>query len=320
MIDHGTPGSATYAVLLDGLDAMLTVLPDNTANQISASDTRDVVFTLYSQIGTQSEYTYYNANPSSISVGGIASNTTFDPAWTLDKMFTEMFYPYTVPTVTFGGGTTFDFRGPLSATPSVSLSWSVVKTKNDVTYVHVERQNDTPTDYQIYLTDGSPQSPGDNITTGSISGTPTKNVATTFTLYVKDYDGSTGTDNPGIDYTTSVSWSNRYYWGTHPTKTLPNNAQILALDGASVGSGNVFASSRVKNFNGINGAGKYLVFAFPTSFGTPSFLINNLPNTAFTKIGSNISFTNTYGYTGANYDVWITDTAQNSLITLFQIN
>ena len=62
-----------------------------------------------------------------------------------------------------------------------------------------------------------------------------------------------------------------------------------------------------------------MVFAWPTSFGTPAFVVNGLPNTAFTLISSAFSFTNANGYVNT-YDVWISNTAQNSPIASFQIN
>ena len=92
-----------------------------------------------------------------------------------------------------------------------------------------------------------------------------------------------------------------------------NSAQILALSNSEL------STTRVQTRNGIDGGGDYLVFAWPTSFGNPSFIANGLPVTAWTKVNSNFTFTNTYGYT-ASYDVWMSDTQQNSPITTFQIN
>jgi len=95
--------------------------------------------------------------------------------------------------------------------------------------------------------------------------------------------------------------------------------QPLWADGAGIGSGKELRTNRLRSYNGIDGAGQYLAFAWPTSFGTPSFTINGLPNTAFTKISSSISFTNMHSYT-TNYDVWLSNTAQNSPITSFVIS
>jgi hypothetical protein len=99
-----------------------------------------------------------------------------------------------------------------------------------------------------------------------------------------------------------------------------NDTDLRGLDGASVTTGNGgFASSFVRSFDGIDGQGQYLCWAFPTSFGTPKFTVNGLQNTAFTKINSSYSYTNIYEYS-VNYDVWITNTAQNSAISKLSIS
>lgn len=47
---YGTPGTATYSHDLGGLDQMMSVLPDNTINQITARNVRDSAFTMYNLI------------------------------------------------------------------------------------------------------------------------------------------------------------------------------------------------------------------------------------------------------------------------------
>jgi hypothetical protein len=56
-------------------------------------------------------------------------------------------------------------------------------------------------------------------------------------------------------------------------------------------------------------AGNYLFFAWPTIFGTPIFKVNGLTNTSFTKVKSNFVFTNEVGFSGVNYDVWVSNTS-----------
>lgn len=53
LIDIGTPGSATYSQQLENIYAMLDALADNTVNDITAKDVRDVVFTLHEEILNQ---------------------------------------------------------------------------------------------------------------------------------------------------------------------------------------------------------------------------------------------------------------------------
>lgn len=122
----------------------------------------------------------------------------------------------------------------------------------------------------------------------------------------------------------TVSWSWKRYWGNFASAYPPNDpsftildAEILALDGAGVGTGSEFSSSRVKSYDGIDGDGDYLVFAFDASWGTPIFIINGLPSTAFTKVREN-SFTNASGGS-TTIQVWVSNTEQNSPITDFEI-
>jgi hypothetical protein len=138
-------------------------------------------------------------------------------------------------------------------------------------------------------------------------------------MSVSDIPNGTST----VTSSTTLSWSSAVYWGKTSTFTLPSmtivGTQPAWATGAGVGSGKALSTSRAASYNGINGAGQYLVFAWPSSYGTPTFTVNGLPNTAFTKIGSGVSHTNMYGY-NTNYDVWISNTAQNSPISSFVIS
>ena len=95
--------------------------------------------------------------------------------------------------------------------------------------------------------------------------------------------------------------------------------QPLWADGAGVGTGKALASSRAANYNGINANGQYLVFAWPSSFGTPNFTVNGLANTSFTKLGNGVSVTNMNGYT-ETYDVWVSNNTTNAPIQSFIIS
>jgi hypothetical protein len=89
------------------------------------------------------------------------------------------------------------------------------------------------------------------------------------------------------------------------------NLMIRNLTGAGVSPGNALATSYSKTYTGINGAGKYLIFAHPTIFGAnPTFVVNGLANSAFTKVRSSSAFVNESGFS-INYDVWVSNTAYN---------
>lgn len=296
-------GGSASANRFDNIGEMLVQLADNTANSIVAQDVRDPIYTLWertnelqilaSQSASASSF-YSNATQVPISVGGISAGMSFSGTYSMQQMFDLLLYPYIGPSITvFSGGGNREF----GASTTVALSWSVVKNSNLITSI---------------IVNGSPQLPTGYNQSGVVAANAVQNVNTTFNMSVSD-----GTSTPGAS--TTVTWLNKRYWGRHPSFTLPNNAQILALDGAGVGAGNELATSRVQTRNGIDGASQYLAFAWPTTFGNPSFVINGLPNTAWTKIGNSVSFVNANGYT-ASYDVWISNTAQNSPITSFQIN
>jgi hypothetical protein len=136
-----------------------------------------------------------------------------------------------------------------------------------------------------------------------------RNTPKTFTLVANSTDKS-------VTRTTSITWSWKRYWGTSVDQTI-SDADILALTGAGVGSGSEFATNRVKSYDGIDGAGNYLVFAFPSSFGTPVFIINGLTSTAFTKVRDD-AFINASGGT-TNYQIWVSNSAMNSPINSFNI-
>lgn len=302
---YSIPGSLTYSVTFDTLDQMMAALPTNDQNLISARDVRDSVLTLWWQTqdlgasfsATASQFLYTNLSPSTVTVGGIVAGTTFSNR-TLQQMFDDMFYPYTAPSCSLSATVPSREFGSSNAT---TLSWSVTKAKLTIQSITVDGQSIVPT--------GVNQ-------TGTKSATVVQNVNTTFTMSVSD-----GTST--IPGSTTVYWYNAVYWGKVASFAAPSmtivGTQPAWADGAGVGSGKSLASSRSGSYSGINGAGQYLAFAWPTSFGTPTFTINGLPNTAFTKISSSISFTNMYGYT-TNYDVWLSNTAQNSPIASFVIS
>ncbi len=199
------------------------------------------------------------------------------PGGTSLKDFIEKtFYPAVAPTISMSGGNIRE----LGSSNAVTINWSVTKGTNPITSITIAGNVITPT--------GNNQS-------GSIVVNITQNIDTVLSG--------------------SVTWQNKRYWGKVATNGAPSDATILALTGAGVGAGSELSTTRAKTYTGINGAGQYLIFAFPTSFGTPSFTVNGLPNTAFTKIRANSAFTNASGYT-TNYDVWLSNTPQNSPLNI----
>lgn len=296
-------GSATYSVTKDTLDELMSILPNNNNNLIAPQDLRDSVFTLWNRVDNISASVsivgsvsndYINLTAMPIAVGGASIGTTF--SGTVQQALDKILYPYIGPASSLSGGGTREF----GATTSLTLNWSVTKNTDSIFSITVN---------------GTPIVPTGNSQAGSQAANATQNVSTTFNMSAQDTPTGSITNS-----STSISWLNKRYWGTNSTFTALNSAQILALSGAGIGSGSELSSTRVQTRNGINGGGNYLVFAWPTAFGTPTFVINGLPNSAWTKINSAYSFTNAAltPYT-TTYDVWISNTPQNSPITLFQI-
>jgi hypothetical protein len=217
----------------------------------------------------------------------------------------KYFFPAVPPGASLIGGNTRQF----GASPNVTLNWIATKNTFDIEQITVNGDVIIPT--------GNTQS-------GTLGAFATSNVNTTFQMSVK-----AGSDT--VATSTTVVWSHKRFWGkiqkgvspilndgsVNPAFTI-SDAQILALTGAGIGTGNEFASSRAKVYNGINGGGEYLIFAFPTTWGTPSFTVNGLPNTAFTKV-RDTAFINSDGYS-ASFQVWVSNTEQNSPIALFSIS
>lgn len=210
--------------------------------------------------------------------------------------FLEGFFPSEPPVISMSVSNALREYG--SSNTGV-LTWSVVKKTNPITNIQVSGEVIAPT--------GNNQNGTKNITT----------LANTNTSYTASCsDGTKGTN-----VTVTITYQSKRRWGKIAKDGINQaitDADILALTGAGVGTGSEFATNRVKNYNGITGGGQYLVFAFPTSFGTPTFKINGLTNNAFTKVRSNSPFVNGLGYS-ENIDVWVTNTIYASAIASFDV-
>lgn len=308
---------------------LLDQIKDNNANLIFAKDVRDAVFTLWERMSDieitvasaslASPY-FQNPNPTTIGVGGIAEGTTFSTPQTIQQMFDALLYPYAAPILSLSSIGNKEYGAPLNSV----INWSVIKKSNTITSINVDGQI-------IFPVNGGDQS-GTQVVTGTWS-TPAVSTLNTFTMTVSD--GSTMTT------TTSYEWMNKIYWGrlnltsilnpdlsdpntrsariaTIVSNFFPNSSSgsllIRGLTGAGVSPGNLLAKVKNKSYPNINGAGGYLLFAWPSSVPnaiTPAFSVNGLTSTGFSRLLTGFSFINTYGIT-TNYEVWISNTAQNS--------
>lgn len=233
---------------------------------------------------------YSNSTPTLAALGGIPEGYTFGNK-TLQEMWDMLLYPYQVPqcNLTNNSGPTILEFGTSGTGLNKQLNWTVTKRSDPI--------------ISITLSSGPPITPTGNTQSGTQAITLTANVVNTFVLTVGDGSGSC---------TSSINYRFRHkrYWGRISHQSSINDTEILNLTGAGVGTGNELATSRVKTYNGIDGNGDYLIFAFPSTWGTPVFKVNGLTSTAFTRFRNN-SFTNALGYS-ANYQVWLSDSKYNS--------
>lgn len=318
---YGTAGQATYSVSYANLDLMLNDLKDNTSNAIRAQEVRNAVYTLWQLSGSSSVVSsavnYSSATPSTIAVGGITKGTSFTSS-TIQEILDLMFLPYVEPTINYlkvnysGSGSFSNVLYREYGSPTASFYTSFDITEGSVGLVS---NPSVPNAIRVY---GTPTIAYNGVAgiwyanilatqSGAISVPSNQDI--TLTLSINDLVGT-------YSSTASIVYRNKIYWGSTNSTTSFSSANILALAGASVGSGNELTDTRIRSFNGIDGNGEYLVFALPTSFGTPSFVTNGMINTAFTK--TEINFTNSYSY-AASYSVWYSNTVQNSPINLFEI-
>jgi len=341
----GLYNSATYSETLTGIEQMMDVLPDNTANQITAKNVRDVVLTLYEDIqavsasasATPTQFFYTNPDLSTEAIGGWPANSSFNNV-SLQTMFDTMFYKYVQPTISITPyPSQIEFGNSLQ---TVTLTMTITAKRNTVTSANLFKSsnNGAPNPDPTVL-------PGSLTTGSSLTVTrtviPILNTPTTFTFSVSDLNTSVipNTGSANNITTCTITWANRRYWGVVDLSMAPYNnpnltlnpsatasitplftdALILGLTGGGSGSGNEISSTRAMTKT-MTANGSYLVFAWPTSFGNPTFFTgSSSPNSAFTKIRSNSPFTNNQStpYT-TNYDVWISNT-QYYASTLIQI-
>jgi hypothetical protein len=309
----GTSSNGTLSYEYDDVDDLLGYLHDNTANDINASDVRDSVFTLWERIdkvsiiagsAASASATFINPNPTTIGVGGIPLGSTFPTVQTMQQMFDKLLYPYQAPALSLSANPSQKEYGDALAT---TLSWSYTQKSNPITSATVNGS-------AVTGTSGTKSATG----TYSTIGVSTVN---TFPMAVTDNQSNTTVT------TTTLTWMNKIRWGSVNLTTLspsnPNlttNPELAGNVGAFINSATIngltgqLATSKAKVYNGIDGGGNYLIFAWPSvlpASATPSFIVNNLPSTAFTRVKSNWSYTNTFGAV-TNYEVWVSNTLQNS--------
>ena len=327
-------GGSSSANSYSTIQELLVKIPDNTANQIQAKDVRDSVYTLWEKISGLSasigsnDVTYNRTSPSTaVTIGGVPNGSTF--SGTVQDVLDRVFYPYVAPSVSLSVSATNPREFGYSTL--LSLNWSVTKNGNSsITVITVDGSSVIPT--------GNSQAGSKTPVYGTYSvATINSSTQQTNTFYMSAGDGVSSPSTSATLY-----WQNQRYWGrvdlssignpnltSNPglaplVSTVTTDTIIKALTGAGANGeafGSQLSTTKTKTYDGIDGNGWYLIFAWPSSVYssyTPSFSVNGLPNTAFTRVRTNSPLVNQYGIT-ANYEVWVSNTTYG-MSSLFSIS
>jgi hypothetical protein len=338
---YGT-GSTVESFRYDQVADLLNQIPNNTTNLVKAKDVRDSVFSLWERVSDLSAIvasasatptTFMNPDPTTVTVGGVTQGTTFPTPQTVQQMFNAILYPYTTPTISLSVVSSSGSTTPINTQKEYGQSllsvlyWTVTKRSNPIVSVNIAGTN-------IGGITGNSQVGWRNVsgTYSSISGSFPVSTTNNFPMTVND-----GTSNTTTSAT--VTWMNRIYWGsidlsglTFPnpnltlnpsyatfvtsaiTSTLIRNLATGVGAGAGVGTGSDLSTTKNRTYNQINGNGRYLIFAWPSSAAgatNPTFTVGGFLFTLFTRVQTAWPFTNQFNET-TNYEVWVSNTAYNS--------
>jgi len=310
MATYGVSGSSTYSVSLSGLDQMMSVIPDNLANQISARNVRDIVLTLYtditgvsSSINNASASVIYYDNPDITGgdFGGIPGGSSFSNV-DLQTLFDNLLYKYYAPVLSLSLSSD---KLEYGNTSSVVLGWSYTRkslTPSSAVFLKPVSAvwNGVPNGnvYSYVSSLGYDQSASSPLQ----SVTPAINTTNVFTFSVVDSTATT-------QVSATLSYSLKRFWGA-----LPSSSTLT-----STASNSGFAYSDVSSLSGelntsyvmsvtISATNQYPVLVWPTNAvdltsNPPVVRINGMGDNNWVKTRTNVIFTNQFGYT-ASYDVW----------------
>lgn len=139
-------------------------------------------------------------------------------------------------------------------------------------------------------------------------GTPSKNVISTPTAFSLTATYTKTSNNDSVSFTlsaadgaetsskgTSVAWRPKVYYGAGAAG-LNTETGIKGLPSSSL------AGSRSTTITATAGVGQYIYYAFPVSYGTPSFSVGGFEG-GFELAANNVNVTNSFNVTQA-YQVW----------------
>ena len=312
----GSYSLVTLSNQYDTIDELLIQIPENTSGSIKAEDIRDSVYSLWEKIETVSDSVsnfgssstqYDRTTPTTEEVGGILPGSTFSGS--IQDALDRIFYPYVGPGATLTSWSQKEFGDPTGY--SFNLSWTATQNSNPITQINVN---------------GSlrPLSPLSGVVAATSTHSNTPGLQSTQVYNINVMDGISS-----ITASTTVSWRNKIYWGIldgtavgNPDLTsFPGSAssiQSLVNSATILGLNSEFSLTKSKTYTGINGGGKYLIFAWPSSVPgstLPTFTVNGFTVNTFTSVRSAWPFTNSWGFV-SNYEVWVINTIQNSPLNI----
>lgn len=318
-------GSAS-AVWYSTIQEVLGQLPDNTGQLIQASDIRDAIYSVWSDLQVVSTIAnsasvansgtlYTNSNLVPYQVGGVTAGSSFPTNYSIQQMFDKLLYPDVYPSIVMNSLPDREFGSSLN----VSIGWTVSIGTYPIATITVASIPQTFPPYSNFQP-----------SVGTYSLSTSLFQTNSFDMTVVDTNSLTSTAS------TLLTWKHRKYWGkfyfgdfnltTNPASASYMASLISDSDVRSMLSGNANGSAvnselsitKSKTYTNMNGAGSHLVFAWPSVFSgssTPVFQVNGLLNNAFTPLKSGYIFTNQYGYT-ASFEVWVSNTPYNNEVNI----
>jgi len=309
---YSVPGSGTYSETVrfnynifepSSIDQLMSYLPDNTGNLITAFDLRNSIFTLWKRTDELwdrgfTDFQFTSATPSLVGVGGWPKGSTFSNVG-LESFFDKLLYPYTLPSVTFSISPASKFKGQ---TPVIQINWQTEKGSNPIQSLNI-----------LGVTVSVP--------TGSSSGSVQVNA----TMWDDTQVLAVVSDGSGTFTQSSLfTWTERIFWGT--SDTFPKNFSSIDLISLEFSQGATALGLILdgESLPRINPAGRYLVFSWPTSWDEPQFVVNGMVTNFFTKThgpGSTYysSVTYSFGSYSRSYSVWMSDVEYYSTIDYIKI-
>jgi hypothetical protein len=328
---------STISYQYDNVDDLLIKLLNNSSNLIDPLDIRDPVYTLWKKIedvelvaasANAGAGLFTLATPSTVTVGGIGIGSTFSSS-TVTNLLEQMLFPHVAPfpefIITTPTSLNQEYKN-LPASVTVGLSFSITKRNYNISTISFNGSN--------YIT-GFPWSSdviGSTLISGFHPSNPGASYEQVFTMSVSD-DGNNGLLPIKTSIATaSIIWQNRVYYGSpilpggvtfnlNPTEGTPaSQSQVASLVNDTIIQGLSSSLSTVKEhtFYQVGSSNRHIVLAWPSSMvgsSNPTFKVNGVVNNAFTRLRNAQPFQSLLLFT-TNYEVWISNTPQNSPIDI----